>query len=92
MEFIIESDVIIRSVDKPFNSRQIIGSFPTSELAYNFIEKYINDTKELHTHFSRHYVCPKDECEKRINDGRLVAINIVLGQFEDIIYIRKTNS
>jgi predicted adenine nucleotide alpha hydrolase (AANH) superfamily ATPase len=89
MEFVVESDVIIRAVDKPFNERQILGSFCTSELAYQFIEKYLQDTKELHTYFSRNYLCPKDEYEERIREGRIIAINVVLGQFEDMIYVRK---
>jgi hypothetical protein len=90
MEFIVESEVIIRAVDKPFNERQILGSFQTSELAYHFIEKYIQDTKDLHTYFSRHYLCPKEEYEERIRDERIIAINVVLGQFEDMIYVRKS--
>ena len=91
MEFIVESEVIIRAVDKPFNERQLLGSFPTGELAYQFIEKYLQDSKDLHTYFSRTHVCPKEEYEDRIRDGRIVAINVVLGQFEDMIYVRKTN-
>jgi hypothetical protein len=89
MEFVVESEVIIRAVDKPFNERQHMGSFPTSESAYQFIEKYLSDTKDLHTYFSRFNICPKDEFEDRIRDGRIVAINVVLGQFEDMIYVRK---
>jgi hypothetical protein len=92
MEFIVESDVIIRAVDKPFNERQILGIFTSAQLAYQFIEKYLQDTKELHTFFSRHYICSKEELDAKINDSRIVAINIVLGQFEDMIYIRKSNS
>lgn len=92
MEFIVESEVIIRAVDKPFNERQVLGSFPTGELAYNFIEKYLQDSKDLHTYFSRTTLCPKAEYEDRIRDGRLVAINVVLGQFEDMIYVRKNES
>lgn len=92
MDFIVESDIIIRAVDKPFNERQILGSFFTADSAYHFIEKYLNDTKELHTYFSRTYLCPKEEYEDRIRDGRIIAINVVLGQFEDMIYIRKVNS
>ena len=92
MEFVVESEVIIRAVDKPFNERQILGSFPSGELAYQFIEKYLQDSKDLHTYFSRTYVCPKDEYEERIRDGRIVAINVVLGQFEDMIYVRKCDS
>lgn len=89
MSFVVESDIIIRAVDKPFNERQILGSFSTSAEAYEFVEKYLNDTKELHTYFSRQYLCPKAEYEERICDGRIIAINVVLGQFEDMIYIRK---
>jgi hypothetical protein len=92
MDFIVESDVIIRAVDKPFNERQILGSFPSGELAYQFIQKYLQDSKDLHTYFSRTYLCPKEEYEERIRDGRLVAINVVLGQFEDMIYVRKCDS
>lgn len=91
MEFIVESDVIIRAVDKPFNERQILGSFATGELALQFIDKYLQDSKDLHTYFSRIYLCPKDEYEERVRDGRIVAINVVLGQFEDMIYVRKNN-
>jgi len=90
MDFVVESEVIIRAVDKPFNERQTMSSFPTSELAYQFVEKYLQDTKDLHTYFTRQYICPKTEYEDRIRDGRIIAINIVLGQFEDMIYIRKT--
>lgn len=90
MEYIVESDVIIRAVDKPFNNRQILGTFSSADFAYDFIEKYLNDTKELHTYFARHFLCPKEEYEDRINDGRFVAINVVLGQFEDMIYVRKS--
>lgn len=90
MDFIVESEVIIRAVDKPFNERQILGSFISGESAYNFIEKYLNDTRDLHTYFSRQYLCPREEYEDRIRDGRIVAINVVLGQFEDMIYVRKT--
>ena len=92
MSFIVESDVIIRAVDKPFNERQPLGSFSSSELAYTFIEKYLNDTKELHTYFSRQHICPKEEYEDRVREGRIIAINVVLGQFEDMIYVRKDNS
>jgi hypothetical protein len=88
-EYIVESDIIIRAVDKPFPEKQFMGSFSTSEMAYAYIEKYLTDTKDLHTYFTRQYICSKDEYEERIIDGRLIAINVVLGQFEDMIYIRK---
>jgi hypothetical protein len=89
MDFVVESEIIIRAVDKPFNERQILGSFPTADLAYHFVEKYLIDTRDLHTYFSRQYLCPKDEYEDRIRENRIVAINVVLGQFEDMIYVRK---
>ncbi len=91
MDFIVESEVIIRAVDRPFNERQVLGSFLSGELAYQFIEKYLQDTKDLHTYFSRSYICPKSEYEERIRDDRIIAINVVLGQFEDMIYVRKIN-
>ncbi len=92
MDFIVESEVIIRAVDKPFNERQVLGSFSTADIAYQFIEKYLQDSKDLHTYFSRTYVCPKEEYEERLRDGRIVAINVVLGQFEDMIYVRCNKS
>lgn len=92
MEYVVESDIIIRAVDKPFNDRQTLGTFDTSDSAYMFVEKYLTDTKDLHTYFSRQYLCPKEEYEERIRDGRIIAINIVLGQFEDMIYIRKATA
>ena len=92
MDFIVESEVIIRAVDKPFNERQVMSSFSTSELAYQFVEKYLQDTKDLHTYFTRQYLCPKSEYNDRIQDERIIAINVVLGQFEDMIYIRKSTS
>ncbi len=92
MSFIVESEIIIRAVDKPFNERQTLGSFDTGNLAYQFIEKYLQDSKDLHTYFSRTYLCPKEEYETRIHDGRIIGINVVLGQFEDMIYVRKADS
>lgn len=92
MDFIVESDVIIRAVDKPFDERIQLGTFESVEQAYQFIEKYLQDTKDLHTYFSRNYLCPKDELEDRLINERIIAINVVLGQFEDMIYIRKSNN
>lgn len=89
VEYIVESDVIIRAVDKPFPERQFMGSFPTAEMAYTYVEKYLVDTKDLHTYFTRQYLSPKTELDERIKDCRIIAINVVLGQFEDMIYIRK---
>lgn len=88
MEYIIESDIIIRAVDKPFSERQIVASFPTIEMAFAYIEKYLTDTKDLHTYFARQFICERTDLEERVREGRLIAINIVLGQFEDMLYIR----
>ena len=86
--FIVESDVIIRAVDKPFPHRQVMGIFPSADMAYQFVEKYLADTKELHTYFTRQFICPKEEYADYVKNKRMVAYNIVLGQFEDMIYIR----
>lgn len=90
--YIVESEVIIRTVDKPFPNRVILGAFSTSEQAYHFIEKYLADTKELHTYFTRQNLCSKEEYESLISGERIVAFNMVLGQFEDMIYVRKEDS
>ena len=89
-EYIVESEVIMRAVDHPFHERQHLGSFPTEDMAYAFIQKYIMDTKDLHTYFARSYICPKNEYAERIRNGKMIAMNIVLGQFEDIIFIRES--
>jgi len=90
-KYIAESDIIIRAVDKPFPQRQPLGLFMTAEAAYQYIEKYLSDTKELHTYYSRQFLCSKDELEDYIVNDRMIALNIVLGQFEDMIYVRKLN-
>lgn len=90
LEFIVESEVIIRAVDKPFNERLAMGKFQSMDDAYTFVEKYLNDTRDLHTYFSRSFLCPRESLEERIKDNRIVAINVVLGQFEDMIYIRES--
>ena len=89
MSYVVESDVIIRAVDKPFSNRVLLGVFPTADMAYQFVEKYLADTKELHTYFTRQTLCSPDEYESFISGERIVAFNIVLGQFEDMIYVRK---
>jgi hypothetical protein len=90
--YIVESDVIIRAVDKPFPARVVLGAFSTAEQAYHFVEKYLSDTKELHTYFSRQFLCSKDDYESYVENDRIVAFNIVLGQFEDMIYVRKDSA
>ena len=80
----------MRAVDHPFHERQLLGIFSTEEAAYAFIQKYIMDTKDLHTYFARNYICPKNEYAERIRNGKMIAMNIVLGQFEDIIFVRES--
>ena len=92
MVYIVESDVIIRAVDKPFPGRVQMGVFATAEQAYHFVEKYLADTKELHTYFVRQIMCSKEEYDTYLSGDRIVAFNIVLGQFEDMIYVRKADS
>jgi len=87
--YIVESEVIIRAVDRPFPHRSVLGVFAASDDAYHFIEKYLADTKELHTYFTRQNLCSKDEYESLISGERIIAFNMVLGQFEDMIYVRK---
>lgn len=89
--YTVESDIVIRAVDKPFPDKQVLGIFSSSDAAYQFIEKYLADTKILHTYFSRGQICPKNEYEENIRNGKIVAINVVLGQFEDMIYVRKVD-
>jgi len=88
-EYVVESEVIMRAVDHPFHERQVLGTFPSEESAYVFIQKYIMDTKDLHTYFARYYICPKNEYAERIRNGKMVAMNMVLGQFEDSIFVRE---
>jgi len=91
MTYIVESDFIIRAVDKPIHQRNILGQFTSADIAYQFIEKYLGDTKELHTYFTRQMLCSKEDYSEYIANERIVAINIVLGQFEDMIYVRKAD-
>jgi hypothetical protein len=88
MEYVVLSDIIIRAVDKPV-SRQKLASFHNAADAYHYIEKYLEDTRMLHTYFARTYICSKEEYEAHIENKQIVAVNLVLGQFEDMIYVEK---
>jgi hypothetical protein len=90
--YVVESDVIIRAVDRPFSNRNVLGIFTTAEQAYHYIEKYLADTKDLHTYFVRQKICNKEDYESFITNERMIAFNSVLGQFEDMIYVRKADS
>lgn len=90
-KYIVESDIILRAVTKPFPKRQTLGVFLSASNAYDYIEKYIEDTKDLHTYYSRSYLCSKQDLEDHIINGKMVGFNLVLGQFEDMLYITKTD-
>jgi predicted adenine nucleotide alpha hydrolase (AANH) superfamily ATPase len=66
-----------------------VAAFHSADAAYQFIEKYLDDTKVLHVYFARSTICPKGEYEDYIENEKCVAVNIVLGQFEDMLYVRK---
>jgi hypothetical protein len=89
LKYIVESECVVRAVDKPFNERQKVAVFNSADSAYQFIEKYLEDTKTLHVYFARSQICSKDEYEDNIENDKCIAVNIVLGQFEDMIYVRK---
>ena len=90
-KFVIESDIDVRTFDRPYHERQVIGEYISIAETYAFIEKYIADTKDVYTHFCRYSLCSKDEFESLIGSDKPVAINIVLGQFEDALYVSKIN-
>jgi len=90
-KFVVESDIDVRTFDRPYHQRQVIGEFSCIADTYQFIEKYITDTKELYTYFCRHSLCAKDEFESLIGTDKPVAINIVLGHFEDALYVSRIN-
>jgi predicted adenine nucleotide alpha hydrolase (AANH) superfamily ATPase len=89
IEYAVESDIIIRAVDKPFPQRQRLATFHSADAAYQFIEKYLEDTRTLHTYFARTNICGKEEYMEHIEQNKIVAVNIGLGQFEDMIYVAK---
>jgi hypothetical protein len=87
--FVVESMIDVRTFEKPFQQRQILGEFNSANEAYEFITKYISDTKEVYTYFARNYLCTREEFDDFIGTEKAVAINIVLGQFEDTLYVNK---
>lgn len=89
IEYVVESDITIRAVDKPFPERQVVAVFPSLEMAYAFIKKNLEDTKALHGYFSRYTIVPYDDVEQRMRENRPVGYNCVLAQFEDILFIRE---
>lgn len=89
LKYVVESDIVIRAVDKPFDRREVLGIFPSKEEAYDFVWSYLMDTRKLHTYFSRTHICSREELEEHIHEKKMIALNVVLGQFEDMIYISK---
>jgi hypothetical protein len=88
-KFVVESDIDVRTFVRPFHQRQTIAECATLDEAYQFIDAYIANTKEVFTSFSRHTMCTREDLDKLVGTGQAVAVNIVLGQFEDTLYINK---
>ena len=88
-KYMVESDIVMRAVDKPFDHREPLGVFATKEEAYEFVLSYLCDTRKLHTYFSRTHICQRENLDEYIAERKMVALNVVLGQFEDMIYISK---
>ena len=89
-KFIVESDIVVHTLARPFHSHQTVVELPSLEEAYDNIKKYIADTKEIFTAFARHTICSREELEQLVNTDMPVAVNIVIGQFEDELYIKKS--
>jgi len=90
--FVVESLIDVRTFEKPFKQRQILGEFHSVNDAYDFIAKYISETNEVYTYFARNTICTRNEFDDLIGTDKTVAINIVLGQFEDMIYVNKIST
>jgi hypothetical protein len=90
-EYLVESDITIRAVDRPFPERQVVARFTSAEDAYSFIKKNLEDTKALHGYFARHTLVPLTEVASRVKDQRPIGYNCVLGQFEDVLYIHEVH-
>lgn len=88
-EYVVESDITIRAVDRPFPEHHAVARFASAEEAYGFIKKNLEDTKALHGYFARHTLVPVSELVSRIKEQRPIGYNCVLGQFEDVLYIRE---
>jgi hypothetical protein len=88
-EYLVESDITIRAVDRPFPEHHVVARFSSAEDAYSFIKKNLEDTKALHGYFARHTLVPSTELVTRIKEQRPIGYNCVLGQFEDVLYIRE---
>jgi hypothetical protein len=88
-KFVVESDIDVRTFINPFHQRQIIAECSTLDETYQFIESYITHTKDVFHAFSRYTFCTREDIETLVGSGQPVAVNIVLGQFEDTLYVNK---
>jgi hypothetical protein len=88
-KFIVESDIDVRTFLKPFHQRQTVAECASLDEAYQYIENYIASTKEVFNAFSRYTLCSREDLDKLVGTEQPVAINIVLGQFEDALYVNK---
>ena len=88
-KFVLESDIDVRTFHRPFHDRQVIMESTSLDELYQYLESYISNTKDVFTAFSRHTLCTREELEQLVGTEQPVAVNIVLGQFEDTLYINK---
>jgi len=88
-KFIVESDIDVRTFVRQFQDRQVIAECASLDEAYEFIKQYIAETAEVYHHFARHTICSKEEFADLANTSKPVATNIVLGNFEDVLYLTK---
>jgi hypothetical protein len=87
-KYIVESDIDVRTFVRPFHDKQVVAECATIDEAYQYIKQYIDDTIEVYHHFARHTLCTRDEVDDLIGTDKPVAINMVLGNFEDALYIK----
>jgi hypothetical protein len=88
-KFIVESDIDVRTFVRQFQDRQVIAECNSIDEAYEFIKQYIEDTVDVYHHFARHTICSKEEMVDLVGSDKPVATNVVLGHFEDTLYITK---
>ena len=88
-KFIVESDIDVHTFSKRFHERSVIAECATLDEAYAYIKQYVDDTVQVYHHFARHTLCNRDEVDELVGSDPPVAITIVLGNFEDTIYIKK---
>jgi len=87
--FILESDIDVRTFVRPFHERQTIMESVSLDEIYQYITAYIENTKEVFNSFARYTLCSREELDMLVDSKQPVAVNVVLGQFEDTLYVNK---